>query len=120
MVEYLARGADVGYRNRLTTACVVRHRQHSQRDVLRPHLLDEDFQFFDVYVAFEGRVAGGVESLFGQQVDRIAAPGDDVGLGGVEVHVTGHRLARFDRAGEEHALGGAALVGGHEVLKAGD
>jgi hypothetical protein len=43
-----------------------------------------------------------------------------VGARGVEVAVVGHQLTRLAGHAEQHPLGRAALVRGHEVLHAGD
>jgi hypothetical protein len=55
LVTRLAHGAQVGHRNRLAAAAVVRHRDDDDRDVLRAGLLDLAVERLDVEVALERR-----------------------------------------------------------------
>ena len=115
-----ADGADVLHGDRLAAAGVVGDGEHDERDVLAADLFDQGFERGDIHVAFE-RVDGAGLAAFGDdEVDGFGADELDVGAGGVEVGVVGHDVALLAHAAEEDALGGAALVGGDDVLVAED
>jgi hypothetical protein len=73
-----------------------------------------------VDIALEGVDQRRLQALGNDQVLRFHAQVFQVGARGVEVAVVGHQVAALAHGGEQHLLGRAALVRGHEVLHAGD
>ncbi len=118
---------DVSHGHRLPAHGVVGDGEHDQRNALRPHLGDELLQGPGVHVAFEGMYGLGDLPFGDHQVHRPGTLVLHVGPGGVEVGVVGHHVALLVPYGilwthdrEQYALGGPALVGGDDVLKAED
>ena len=73
-----------------------------------------------VHVAFEIQPRLRVARFRNGQVDGARAGEFDIGAGGVEVRVGRHDVARLAHHGEQDALGGAPLVGGHHVAESGE
>ena len=115
-----ADGFDVLHRHGLAAAGVVGHGQHDQGHALAAGALNQALQRGDVHVAFERMLQAGLAALGDDQIDRLGADELDVGAGGVEVRVVGDDIAFLAHHAEEDALGGAALVGGDDVLVAED
>ena len=84
----------------------------------RPTRCDQGFERGDVHVAFEWMHGGWAGGLRDDQIDGFGAGELDVGAGGVEVRVVGDDVAFLAGHAEQDALGGAALVGGNDVLVA--
>ena len=78
---------------------------------------DERVQRVDVHVALERVDGRRVATLGDDEVDGLGAGGLDVGAGRVEMGVVGDDLARAADDAEQDLLGGAALVGGDDVLE---
>ncbi len=117
-VAELAGLADVLHADGLSADGVVGNGEHHEGHValvLNEHFLKQ----FEADVAFEGQLQLGVLGLGDGYVDGESLAALDVALGGVEVGVAGDDHAGLDQVGEEHVLGGAALVGGDDVVEAG-
>jgi hypothetical protein len=113
------RAADIGERDGLAAAGVVRDGDHRERHlagVFREAALERG----KVHVALERRAEGGFPPLGHGQVEGDGAARLDVGAGGVEVRVVRHDVAGLQHGGEQDALRGAALVRGDDVGEAGD
>jgi hypothetical protein len=90
---YFAHGAQVGDRNRLASARIIRDGDHHQRDFFGAVFGDETLECGHVHVAFERnarlRVGG-----FGQgEIDGFGAREFDVGARRVEVRVVGNDVS---------------------------
>ena len=82
-----------------------------------PACLEQRVEAVEVHVPLERVVRARVESLRDHEVDGLGAGGLDVGPRRVEVGVVRHDLAGAGDHGEQDLLGGAALVGGDDVLE---
>ena len=80
--------------------------------------LKDLLKLLQVDIAFERHFELRVVGLLDGDVDGESLAALDVTLGGVEVGVAGHHHAGLHQVGEQHVLGGAALMGGDDVLEA--
>ena len=110
---------DVRERDRLSSAGIVGHREHDQRDAGGALRLDEPLEGGHVHVALERQPRLGVGGLGARKVGRARAAKLDVGAGGIEVRVIGNGLAGPAHHREEDTLGGPPLVGRNHVAKPG-
>ena len=74
----------------------------------------------DVHVALEIEPRLRVARFRDGEIDGARAGEFHIGAGGIEVRVGGHDVAGLAHHGEEDALGGASLVGGHHVAESGE
>ena len=119
-VAHGAHRADVLEAHRLPAAGIVGDREHHERDVFGAGLRDQAFERGNVHVALERVARARVASFRDQEVDG-ARPGVlDVGARGVEVAVVRDHLSGTAHQFEEDAFAGATLVGGQDVLEAGE
>jgi hypothetical protein len=79
-----------------------------------PRLLQQRLDALQVDVALEGMDQRRLQALGDDQVAGIDAEVFEVGARGVEVAVVGHHVTLLAHRGEQHLLGRAALVRGHE------
>ncbi len=116
----IADGADlaqVGQRDGLPSARVVRDRDEHDRDGLASALLDERLERGHVHVALERVDGRGLTALGDGQVHGFR-PGElHVGAGGVEVGVVGHHHPRAGHHAEQDLLRRPPLVGGNDVTE---
>ena len=89
-------------------------------DVLLAGLFDGRAQPVQVHVPLEGNDALGVQRLGPVQFQHLAAGHVEMRLGGGEVIIHGHDVARLDEGLGQQVLGGAALMDRQEVLVAED
>ena len=118
-VAEFASFADVLHGNGLTSNGVVGYGEYHEWHIAFV-FLEHFLEFFKAYVAFEGDFELSVVSFGDGDIDGEGLAALDVALGGVEVGVAGDHLAGLDEVGEQHVLGCAALVGGDDVLEAGE
>ncbi len=78
------------------------------------------FQRLQIHVALEGVDGLWLASFWDGDIETDCAYVLDIGAGGVEVGVVGHDIARFQDRCKENAFGSPTLVGGQNVLEAGD
>ncbi len=116
----LRHGPDIFHRDRLAAPGVIGDGQRSEGDLLRPDLFDQGSQLGGIQVAFEWVAVGRVIGFLDDQVGRAPAPGADVGVGRVKVHVGGDDHPRPDQDGGEDIFRGASLVGRDEMLETKD
>ena len=110
--------ADVLHRDGLAADGVVGDGEDHKGDVALVFLQDL-LELGQVNVALEGDLELGVVSLLDGDVDGESLAALDVALGGVEVGVAGDDVAGLHQVAEQHVLGCAALVGGDDILEAG-
>ncbi len=109
--------ADVFQRDGLPAAGVVGDGDAAEGDLLHPGCLDKPGELFEIHVALEGMVRGGIEAFLDDQVLGDALPRADVALGGIEVHVGGDAVAGFHQQAGQDIFRPAPLVGGDEMLE---
>ena len=83
--------------NRLPAPGIIGDGNHTQWDILRAGLADEVAQFLHIHITFERMAVGRFVGFIYDQVNWFAAPGKDIRLGGVEVHIGRDALAWFDQ-----------------------
>ena len=116
--QQVAVGAQVRQRHRLAAAGVVGDGDHAEGDAVGL-LAQQRLDAVQVDVPLEGVAGARLAPLGDDQVERLDAAVLQVGAGGVEVGVAGDDLAAPRGHREEDALGGPPLVGGDDVLVAG-
>ncbi len=120
LVAHCAHGPQVGERDRLPAAGVVRHRHHDEGDAVHADFGDGLPQRVDIHVALERMKRRRVATLGNHQIPRLGVLVLDVGAGRVEVRVVGNDVARLQHHGEEDALRRPALVGRDDLGEAGE
>ena len=86
----------------------------------RPTRCDQTLQRRDIHISFEGMDQAGLLAFGDEQVHGLGADKLNVGAGGVEMRVVGNDIALLAHHAEQNALGGAALVGGDDMLVSED
>ena len=113
-------GFDVRHGDGLAAAGIIGDRQHHEGDLRRTFGGDQGFERGDVHVALEIQPRLRIVRFRDGQIDGARAGEFHVGAGGIEVRVVGDDVPGLAHHGKENALGGASLVGGDHVAKAGE
>ena len=111
--------ADVLHADGLTADGVVGDGEDHEGDIALI-FLEHLFEFLEADIAFEGDFELGVVGFGDGDIDGEGLAALDVALGGVEVGVAGHNHAGFYEVAEQDVLSSTALVGGDDIVEAGE
>ena len=89
-------------------------------DICRAGLVDGGAEPVEVHIALEGARALRVQRLGRVKFQHLAAGQVEMRLGGGEVIVHRHDMAGLDEGLGQQVFGGAALVGGQDILVSED
>src|SRR5205823_7424773 len=106
---------DVFHRHRLSTAVIIRYRQHYERDALPTDPCDKFAQSSDVHIALEGIPLRRLPTRWNHYVNRFGSDELHIRPRGVEVGVIRHYIAFFAGHTKQNALGSTALMSGNYV-----
>ncbi len=120
LVAHLPHLSEVLQGDRLASSRVVGDGHHDEGDALHTHRGDRLLKRLNVHVALERMLGLAVASLRDQEVAGLGALELDIGSGGVEVGVGGHHIAFSDHRRKEKPFGSPALMGGQDLVEAGD
>ncbi len=112
--------AEVGHREGLPSDQVRGGLHADEGNVLAAVLGDDRLKLLQVDIALEGVGALGLQGVVAVELEDLGPAHLEMGLGGREVVVHGHNVARLDEDLREQVFRGPALVRRHAVLESQD